>query len=60
MTPPNRAAFRAAFLRRIHNLNRSLEQLARLGRGTLDAETLAAVWEAQRLLYSVAPPNVVE
>ena len=51
MTPPNRKDFVAAYIRRIHHLNRSLEQLARMGRGVIDQPTMEAVWEAQRLLF---------
>jgi len=57
MEAPNRDDFRAAFARRLHNISRSLEILARAGRGHLDPDVMQSVWRAQLELHRAGGPQ---
>lgn len=57
MDTPNQADFLAATQRRLFNVSRSLELIARVGRGHLPEELLAAIWAAQGELARAVPQD---
>lgn len=56
MNAPDERAFEKAFARKLCNLARSLELLARAGRPTIPTNILREVWAAQLALYRAGGP----